>query len=312
MGNKWMAWTVLEALMRSMSNALQKTIDDITAVSFSYVLYATGFIGLVQMVAGFVVLRSRGKKIGDQFANIAGSISFGVFGVLSICLSFLVFAKGGQLSVHAFITSLSIIPGALIDLFVFKHPLSKRQWIGVMIAVVAGYVVLGLPSFDQALKLPFWVWCSFGAMMAMTVNQGITQRIKDVDPFVKNFWGGATIFILGFGVLLAFGKIPVGSYPYKLTLISLAIGGLSVILWIANLFAYRDGALMAIKKLIMSGSYLLITIVGGAVIFGEEVGLHKIIAFFLYLFSFLLLDNPTWEYFWIKNTALLTIINRKN
>lgn len=297
MPRKWIVWAVFESTIRLTSSVFQKFVEKITAISFGHVLYATLLIGFVQGITGLIILKCRKKAISGCITNIIGSIGFGIFAVIAICLSFLVFAYGGQLSIHVFITSISIVPGALIDRFMFKHSLSGRQWSGVLIAIIAAYVVLGMPSLGQIPKLQLWICFSFGAMIAMTINQGITQYIKDVDPFVKNFWGGTTIFILtGIGLLI-FDKNPISSYPYKLTLVSLIIGALSVLLWTVNLLAYKDGAFIAIKKLVVNGSYLVIAVFAGVIGFGEEVTFYKIIAFMLYLVGFILLDNPTWKFF---------------
>lgn len=297
MPRKWMIWSAFESVIRLISSIFQKSVENITATSFGFVLYATLLIGFVQGVAGLIILRCRKKAISSSAVNIIGSIGFGIFGVIAICLSFLVFARGGQLSIHVFITSMSIVPGALIDRFVFKHYLSMRQWSGVLVAVVAAYVMLGMPSFDGVTGLQLWVWFSFGTMIAMAINQGITQHIKDVDPFVKNFWGGTTIFILAGIGLTIFGGNPISSYPYKLTLVSVIIGALSVLLWTVNVLAYKDGASIAIKKLVVNGSYLGVALVVGAMGFGEEVTLYKISALIFFLVGFILLDNPTWKFF---------------
>ena len=286
-----------------MSSVFQKLVEEITATSFGHVLYAALLIGFVQGIAGLIILKIRKRTIIDHSVNIIGSIGFGIFAVIAICLSFLVFACGGQLSIHVFITSMSIVPGALIDRFVFGHLLSRRQWGGVLVAVVAAYVMLSMPSFSQILGLRLWVLFSFGTMVAMTINQGITQHIKDVDPFVKNFWGGTTIFILaGIGFLI-FAKNPIGFFPHKLTFVSLIIGAFSVLLWAVNVLAYKDGASIAIKKLVVNGSYLGVAAIAGAMGFGEEITFYKIFALILYLVGFILLDNQTWIFFWDKCVA---------
>ncbi|OHA24772.1 MAG: hypothetical protein A3D52_00445 [Candidatus Taylorbacteria bacterium RIFCSPHIGHO2_02_FULL_44_36] len=222
-GEKWMKWTLCEAGTKTSSKILQKVVGNV-CVSLAHTFLATIIVGLVQIVAGLIVARlQKVRLLGNRF-NIVGSCLFGFFAVISTVLAFGAFFYGGDMGVNTFIITLSIVPGALIDRFFFNHKLNGREWLGVCIAILAGYAIIGWPSLAEFAKLPLWVWLSFGTMMSVAINQGITQKIKKVDPFVKNFWGGLTTVIFCFVVLVVLGKTGIvfdfsGSAP-KLWLVS--------------------------------------------------------------------------------------------
>jgi len=186
MGEKWMKWTILEATMKTSSKIVQKTIGVVSS-TFGQVAFATFVVGLVQTIAGYVMAKKYNKKIFTDKGSIAGSIWFGLNAMTMTVLCFAVFLYNGDMGVNTFIITLSIIPGALIDTLFFGHKLNRKEWAGIGIATLAGYSILGWPSLHQAMDLPSWVWLSFIVMMLGAINQGITQKIKKIDPFVKNF-----------------------------------------------------------------------------------------------------------------------------
>ena len=305
-GEKWMKWTLCEAGTKTASKVLQKVVGNM-CVSLAHTFLATIVIGLVQIIAGLVMTRLQKVKLFGDHANIIGSCLFGFFAVVSTVLAFGAFYYGGDMGVNTFIITLSIIPGALIDRFFFNHKLNGREWLGVGVAVLAGYAILGWPSLTEFTKLPFWVWLSFGTMMSVAINQGITQKVKKVDPFVKNFWGGLTTVILCLVALIILGKTGIildfsGSAP-ELWLVSAIIGLIVVGMWAFNLLSYKGGAYIALKKLVMNGTYLITAMFCGAMFFGETLSPSKLLGIVFYFGAFVLMDKGTWEFLTRKNAA---------
>jgi drug/metabolite transporter (DMT)-like permease len=109
---------------------------------------------------------------------------------------------------------------------------------------------------------------------------------------VKNFWGGLTTVILG-GVGL--WHFPVERYPLNLTVVSLLIGMIVIFMWIFNLLAYKGGAYISLKKLVMNGSYLIMATMTGALFFGEAITIAKVVGIILFSAAFILMDKGTWE-----------------
>lgn len=289
---KWMKWTVLEAITKTISKVLQKLIG-VSSSSFGHVFYATILVGIVQVIVSLPVVKFQKNSIWVNPLNVLGAVFFGAFAFASTAIVFWTFLfKEAEIGVNTFIITLSIIPGAFIDWIFFNHKLSVRQWAGMTVAVLAGYAILDCPSLQKITQMPIWIWLSFAAMTAAAINQGITQANKAIDPMVKNFWGGLTTVILG-GIGLWY--FPVENYPFNITACSLLTGVVIIFMWSYNLLSYKGGAYIALKKLVMNGSYLIMATVIGALFFGESITIAKIAGIILFLGAFILMDKNTWE-----------------
>lgn len=298
-GEKWMKWTLLESGTRVTSRILQKVIGFVST-AFACNVLASFVVGLIQTVASFIVLKVQHKGIRPDRKGLIGSCLFGTFATFSTIVPFTIYYLGGDIGVVAFIIALSIVPGAFVDWLFFSHPLNKRQWFGVVVSLFGAYALLGLPSVAGLMAMPLWVWLAFAVMLANTTNQAITQKIKDVDAFVKNFWGGLMNVILSLGVLIVIGATSfLTDFSHnmrKLWLVS-SIGGVVVIaMWSFNLFSYKDGASIAIKKLVMQGTLLIGSMIAGIVFFHEALTWGKVLGATLYFVAFALMDNGTWNY----------------
>lgn len=299
-GEKWMRWTLLEASTKTLSKLLQKVVG-MVSLTLAHTFLATFVIGLVQALAGFIVVKANKKSFFPDALSVFGSCLFGLFAVVSTVLVFIVFLSGGDVGINVFIITLGIVPGALIDRFFFGHFLNFRQWLGIFVAILAGYSVLGWPSLEKFIAMPLWVWLSFCVTMTVTINQAITQKIRKIDPFVKNFWGGMVAVILGSLGAVALsgsGEILINFSPAakNLWLVSVIMGILIVGMWSFNLLSYREGAFIVLKKLVMNGVYLSSSMVAGVIVFGEELTLAKMIGVFLFVMAFALMDKNAWEF----------------
>lgn len=297
MKETWIKWTVLEAFCRTTSMVLQKVAAS-TNLTLGHTIFAATVIGFVQTVAGAVVVRAQRQSFIDCAPHIFGAVTFGTLAYVNTLLGLTAFSQGAEVGTFTFIITLSIIPGALIDRFVFGRALVVRQWLGIIVAVVAGYLALGAPSLEKALQLPTWVWLSAAASCGVAINQGVTQKIKNINPFVKNFWGGLTAVVLG---VASAWFVPIGqgtSQPEleRLTTVSMCIGFVVVAMWSFNVLSYKHGAYLALKKLVSNGSWLAIATIAGTLIFRESLSSFKIMGFILYGLAFVIVDEATWRF----------------
>lgn len=299
MGERWMLWTLLEASTKTSSKLLQKIVGTVST-TVPHTILATMIIGIVQTVIGGLIAISRKTNLFQDWRAIGGACLFGIFAVIATGLSFMAFLYGGDMGVNTFIITLSIVPGAFIDSLYFRHHLNMRQWSGIGLAILAGYSVLGWPSFQEVAELPLWVWCSLGTMISVAVNQGITQSVSRIDPFVKNFWGGLSTVLLCILLLAALGQLGLvfERTPQMVTLwrSSVLIGFIVVAMWSFNLLSYKGGATIALKKLVLNGSYLSTTMIGGAILFDEQMTVAKIVGVCLYCLAFMIWDSGTWKF----------------
>lgn len=316
-GAKWMRWAFAEAGTKTASKILQKVVGNVST-TLAHTVFATFVIGLVQTISGWVVARSRNTPILTDKESILGSCLFGFFAVISTVLSFFVFLLGGDIGINTFIITLSIVPGAFIDRFFFGKKLCWREWVGVLMAILAGYSILGWPSLSAMLSLPLWVWLSFGTTCTAAINQGITQKVKKIDPFVKNFWGGVTTLVLCSAAIIILGSAKLFtdfSRPMQnLWLVAAIIGVIVIGMWSFNLMSYKDGASIAIKKLVMNGAYLVTAMLAGVLLFKESFTVGKLIGIVLFICAFTLMDKATWEFvsrLWsIKDPAVSPTANK--
>lgn len=293
----WQKWTVLEGLTKTASRTLQKVAGN-TSNGWAGTLLAAGIIGLIQVVfASFKVFKNSQGLFSDK-KGILGSMLFGLIAFGSTVLGVATFLQGGDISVSTFIVTLSIVPGMIIDVLFFKYKPRNQEWFGMIIAIIAGWAVLNFPTLSSK-SMPIWVLFAFGNMLSVAINQGISQKIKNVSPMFKNFWGGMVALILAPIIIVIMGK---GAFLFsfsdnKLLWFTSALIGLIVIaMWSFNLLSYRDGASIALKKLVMNGTYLVSTMILGYLIFHEEITIGKLTAIPLFVLAYVLMDKKAYDF----------------
>ncbi len=305
-GERWMRWTLLEAFTRVLHRIPQKLASNVAA-SLGHSFLTTFIVGVVQTGLGFGAARGLKKPIMAPKDQIIGSCAFGVGAVIALTLGNFSFQLGADIGIYTFIVTLSIVPGAVFDHFGVFRPkdwprkrLAAREWAGVGVALFAGHAVLGWPSLSAFLAMPTWVWLALVVPFVLAVNQGITQRIKDVNPFVKNFWGGATTVALCLVGLTATGSLALlGDFSGTMPIFWFwsAILGLNVMaIWLTNLMSYKGGASIALKKLVMNGTFLTVTMIVGILLFNEPLTAGKVAGVLLYFAGFTLMDKNTWNF----------------
>ncbi len=295
--HKWMKWAIFEGFTKTASRFLQKVIGK-TTVSWEGTFLAAGIVGLVQVVVALSIATKQKKALLKDASGIFGSVMFGILALISIVLGFTTFLYGGDIGISTFIITMGIIPGMIIDIIFFKYKSRIREWVGIMVAVCAGWAILGFPH-DTNLDIPIWIWLACANSLTVAINQGITQAIKKVDPMFKNFWGGLASFIGALGILIfivnnnyLFSSIDMN----KIWFVSILIGCITVAMWSFNLLSYKTGASIALKKLVMSATYLLSTLILGYFFFNEAMTLGKIVSFPLFCIAFILMDKKAWGF----------------
>lgn len=295
---KWMKWAVLEGFTKILARAFQKVVGNVSN-TWAGTFLAAGIVGLVQVVfAGTVMKRKKMRFLGNPRGAI-GSALFGVFALVSTVLGFATFLMGGDISVSTFIISLSIVPGMIIDIIFFKFRSTSREWVGMVVAIFAGYSILGFPNLNSLTDMPTWVWLSLAGMMSVAINQGITQKIKDVGFMFKNFWGGLMSLVLSPIALIVMGKsgiiLQFSDYS-RLWGASIIIGFIVICMWSFNLISYQTGASIALKKLVMNSTYMIGTMFVGSIFFNEAMTINKLIAIPLFVLAFILMDKKAYEF----------------
>ena len=297
----WVTWSVSEALMKMLTKIMQKLVGDASSL-FVHMVLAALVISVVQMVIGYGALRRRGSSIWCGRHLIIGALMFGVVAFFMTVLAFSVFLPrfNGSIGISTFIITLAIFPSAVIDSLIFKDRFNLRTLAGFMIGIIAGYIVLGLPSLAELLALPTWVWFSCGVMVFGVVNELLSRWIKQIHPMAKNFWGGAgtltccvvaLIYLDSFAVLL-----PTSGNVQRIYVFSFIVGFLILAMWSFKVMSYKSGAGIALKSLVMNGTYLSTTMIAGMLFFGESVAISKFCGILLYIVAFFVSNDASWQY----------------
>ncbi len=296
--HKWTKWAVLEGLTKTTSRTFQKVVGG-ASNNWGGTFLAAGIIGFVQVLYAAIVITRQGGKFFKDPVGIFGCVMFGLLALISTVFGFATFLYGGDISISTFIVTLSIVPGMIIDVVFFKYKSTPKEWVGMAIAIIAGWAVLDFPSVSGLLTLPIWVLFACGTMMSTAINQGITQKVKKVDAMFKNFWGGMVALVGAPLILLFRGEFNLiltpGSNP-TLWKASAFIGLVVICMWSFNLLSYKTGASIALKKLVMNGTYLLTTMMLGYIIFGEHITGGKLTSIPLFVLAYVLMDKKAWDY----------------
>ena len=294
----WKKWAFLEGVTRTLSRTLQKVVGSVSN-NWENTLLASGIIGLVQVLSAVIITRKMKEKLLCNPAGIIGCLMFGFFALVSTVLGFVTFLYEGDITISTFIIALSIIPGMIIDIIFFKHKSSRREWIGIFVAVISGWAVLDFPNLAKMFEMPIWVGLSFITMILVAINQGITQSIKDVSPMFKNFWGGMVALILSPIVMIVIGKGGfLLSFPGNkiLWFTSAMIGIIVIAIWSFNLLSFKGGASIALKKLVVSSTYFISTTILGSIVFNEAMTAGKITAIPLFIISYFFMSKEAYDF----------------
>ena len=294
---KWMRWTVLEAATKTIVRILQKILG-VAAQNFTAVIGVIALAGIAQWCIGALAARAqRAEKIASDAGSKWGAVAFGCGAVVCNISALMAFQFGGSVIVVTFISTLSVVPGALLDRFWFRHALVAREWLGLALGICAGYAILGFPSLSEAFQLPVWGWCAFGNTVGLAFNQFVVQCTKRIHPYAQNMWGGCATAVVALLIGLCGGGFWHLAVPSLTAYIaaSLTIGAITFFMWSFSLFAYKEGAFISLKKLVMNGSYLTMTIIAGVLLFGESLAAHHFVGFVLYLGAIALMDSAAWN-----------------
>jgi len=289
----WMKWTFWQAMTGTFSRIMQKVVGNLSR-NLVHTVYSTFLVGVVQMTVAWILARRSRTSLWVGKAGIGWSIAFGCGAFFSTVLSFMTFVEGGDVGVSTFLVTLSIVPGAFIDRYFFHRRLEAIQLLGVLVAIIAGYAVLGAPSLKELQSLPLWMWLALANSLTVAANQGFSQAIGKIDGVVSNFWVGLVTTVLGMLGLVSFrsfGSLVQYSHLKGLTLASLVIGVIVFLAFWFNVLAYRDGAKITTKKLVFNAVWLITSVIAGITLFHERLALVQIVGMILFIIGFALLQK---------------------
>lgn len=301
----WMKWALSESGAKSVSRVIQKKLGEI-AETLDGAILITCVHGIMQVVSGFLFSRHAKKSVLNvTLKQILLCVAFGtVASAMSTIGTIIFLSPGKDVGVVTILASLGIIPSVLIDR-IFGERLARHQWIGIGLFIVSGYFILDFPGLSILLQPPAWVLLALLLSGLAVMNETITNaqskikpdKVNAIHPMVNNFWIGVTTVIVC-GLLLAFlesfGQIK--SLVPMLWVLALFQGVIVSAMICFKLITYGRGGTIALKKLVMQGGYVVITITLGIVVYDEAINLGKILGTIGYLVAFSCVDRDTWAF----------------
>jgi len=301
-GASWMKYALGEGLAKMAFRVTAKLVG-MSGGSLGNAFLATFVIGVVQMIGGLIGTIVRRDALFPGWKLVFSSMWFGLFAfIMAVAVIYAFTYEGADVGITTFIVTLSIVPGAFIDWIFFKNPLKARQWLGIGAFLAAGYAILDFPAFEVLTKLPPWVWITFIIPFAVAINEGITRGISlspVSSPFANNFWIGLTTIVLCAAGIFIMGTDDIAGQLEGLSTkfwLGATFGGLIILTMISfKLLAYKGGGTVALKKLIVMGTYLITAVIMGSLVYGESLTAGKIVGIFGFFVAFTFMDKGTWE-----------------
>lgn len=300
----WRLWAVLEGLAKTASAVFQKKVGVVMG-TLEMGCVAAALIGIVQMASGLIWWGRksiRDPKLVATLVPDVWSVACLVFiglisGIFGTVLSIYTFTLGADMGVRTLLISASILPASIVAAIIWPKTdgLGARQWAGIAVFLVAMWVMLGSPNLGQIFSLQMWVW----VVLLLALTNGLTELLSrvmalKVDAWVNNFWVGASTTFFSLTLLVILGLVYGG---VNLSLSSAFLGGVVVIGMIVvamitfKVWTYQGGGTIALKKIIMPGTYLFTSILAGAALYGEPLTFEKFLGAVLWVVSIALTDK---------------------
>ncbi|MFH1523275.1 MAG: DMT family transporter [Patescibacteria group bacterium] len=309
----WIYWAWGEAVAGAISLLIMKKAG-LKMEIIDQVIIMVLALSLFQVLISLIIAWIRGEKLFYRRRDFFWLSLFGIVIFFIDILAFVVFNLGGKMIIFSFIFSLSIIPGAVLDRFWFKKEFSKRQFIGIGVAILATYSMFNWPEIGgiNAMRmLPLWIWLSIVASFFAAAIQGISFKIKDTtSPLVMNILGGSMVVMLALLILTARGNLSLlvsTDPPYPLLwMLSIVLGALVVGQWVCNITSYKyKNVFIAMKMLVVRGTFLFLAVLLGVIFLQETFGIAQLIGMILYLGAFILIKEDIWQFLYQKKEKVV-------
>ncbi len=305
---RWLGWQVF-AVCEGLSKTVSGMVQDLVGramVSIELGCVAGMMIGIVQAGGGFLGFWwrvSTGRaELTSLIPNkaVLWAIAFGfIAGIMGTVVSLYTFTLGAEFSTRTLLLSASVIPGAILGRYIWggiTDPLGIRQWMGMAIFILACWATLGFPL---NLSLEPWVWVTLAMTFTAPVNELLSRKAADakLDPWTNNFWVGiSTVFwtTLAFVVWVGIAGPSFQYFNASLVVGSLLLGFVVTGMIAFQLLSFAGGGTIALKKVIMQGSYLTsFTLVG--VLYGQPFTWGHALGLTLFFPAFACMDKDTWN-----------------
>jgi drug/metabolite transporter (DMT)-like permease len=307
----WSFFATSEGFLKTLQMSMFKIIGSFFSLPFFF--FTTFIIGLIQIIGGLIInLRSR-YEVFPRKKYIFGSILLGFIAVYTAIVPMYIFSiSQADIALIAFIVSLILIPKSLFDKFIFRDSISSKQLISIPLFIFGLYALVGFPSLSEIKNMPLWAMLALTLPIAILIEEFITKSFKVgvVSPWVNNFW-------IGFSTVLVSIIIFLFVNPFSLAIEML--NSSSLIYWtiifvlgfsfLAQIFAkqrtYMHGGSISSKKIVMISTYLISSLIVGALFFTESISFGEVVGIIALIAGYLFVEQGSFH-------QLLSFLTRKN
>mgnify|MGYP001573418874 CR=1 FL=1 len=281
----WTKFAVGEGVAKTVSSLSGKLIGT-TGGSLAMSALAGTVIGAIQCLSGFMGFLA-GQRVGTKLTalfpdlrSVRWAIMFGLMAsIFGTVWSIYTFTLGADIGIRTLLIMGSIIPGAILDRIFWREKMTAPQILGILVFLVAAWAMLDFPSLGTIASLPIWVPAVLVITFTQSINEALSRAASvKLDHWVNNFWVGGTTVLscLSVILLLAVFSDKLTLNPTPIFVAGAMLTGIIVVPMIAfKLLSYKGGGTIAMKKIIMQGTYLITAVLAGIVVYHEPLTMGK-------------------------------------
>lgn len=279
----WRKWAVLEGFSKTASAVFQK-MAGMASNSEGLAFIYTTILGVFHAVPGFCMLLRRPEReiaelLVPDLRSIMWPIAFGFCTTISNVVGPVAFMYHADLTARTLLILCSVVPASFLGMAFLGQKLDCVQWVGIVTFLAAAWAILDFPMWDGAGEVPLWVWITLLGTMSNAINELLVSKAAlRLDVWVHNFWSGVSGMVWGIvGLLVLVLIAPRVAMDMNIDFFVAAVGT-GVIVCFSSYFkflAYKNDAWIALKKIVMNGTYLISATLIGLLAYQERFTIGK-------------------------------------
>ncbi len=289
----WYLWAITGMLAAGVSSfVLRLATED--GVNINIVRFALHFVVFCGSVIAFLI--SGGKLPQNSLEDISLlAVSQGILFSFSVFLRMESIKQNAPSFIVFSLFQFKVLPVIFISIIFLDewHILADiPRAIGIVLALIAIYLVLDLGTLKSSIKNPVWIGTglAFLGMLFSAMVTVISKVAVDNHPAMNLFFFmllvNAATLLSGFA-LRTVNNPEHSAHPVKAAFYGSMMGGLTFLGFYSFLRAFADGSLSQISSINSLG--ILVPIILGNIVFGEKLKIRVEIALFIAVTSLILI-----------------------
>lgn len=189
----------ISALLYGLSIPLSKLLmKEIPSTLLSGILYLGAGIGvlIIYLFRKHIVKNDQEKSLDKH--DLKYLLLMIILDIIAPILLLLAVSKSSASSI-SLLSNFEIVATALIALLIFKEPIGKYLWIGIIILTIA--VILLSLDFNSGFSFSWYSLLVIGATTCYGLENNCTKKMSDKNPYqitmIKGLFSGSGALIIG-------------------------------------------------------------------------------------------------------------------